>query len=127
MAIFKCKMCSHYDGEWCHECAYIKTLRKPCDTCRECKIKITEELSIYPYKLELPDWMVYLLIRIGMGISLFLAVLCGLCSAFFLIGAIALLLEGEIRMLIAAILSGIGLAILGFLCKDAFEFLHDQF
>lgn len=103
MAIFKCKMCSCYDGEWCHEGNFIKCRRNPCDTCRECKIKITEKMSICPYKLELPDWLVWVLSRIGLSIFATIMILLLFLSGGCFVVALDTLLDCNFRMMIKAL------------------------
>lgn len=127
MAIFKCKMCSHYDGEWCRRDKLIKTRRSPCESCPECRIKLNEKMSFCPYKLTLPYWLGWLLARLGFSIAVIMTAFLLLNTAFFVIGAFATLLEGDILMTIHAIVTATVCLFLIMLCKRFATWLHDEY
>lgn len=127
MAIFKCKMCSHYDGEWCGANKYIKEKCKPSESCPMCRIKLTEKVSFCPYQMEWPDWLVWVLARIGFAISLVMTIFMLFVTGFFITAAVASMLDWEIPMALHAMAIAIGCMFLTILCKSAAASLHDKY
>jgi hypothetical protein len=120
-------MCSHYDGEWCLRERLIKTRRRPCDSCQECRIKINEKLSFCPYKTVLPDWLVWILARIGFAISLVMTLFMMFVTGFFIAAAIASMLDWEIPMALHALAVAMGCMFLTILCKSCVAYLHGKY
>lgn len=127
MAIFKCKMCSNYDGEWCGKDKILKTKRDPCYSCRECRIKLTDKMSFCPYKTVLPDWLVWVLTRMGFSIAIIMMVFMLFFTGFFTVAAISSLLEWSTPMATYALGSAIVCMFLTILCKSCAVWLHDNY
>lgn len=127
MAIFKCKMCDHYGGEWCKKDKIIKTKRNPCDSCKEFRIKLTKKLSFCPYQTVLPDWLVWVLARMGFSIAVIMTAFMLFFAGFFTVAAIASLLEWSTHMAIYALGSAIICMFLTILCKSGAAFLYREY
>ena len=127
MAIFKCKMCSHYDGEWCHENKIMKCRRNPCESCRECRIKLNEKTSFCPYKTVLPDWLVWVLARLGYSIAVIMTAFTAFFALYFTGGAISSMLTWSTPMVSYYLGSAIISMFLTILCKSCATWLHDEY
>lgn len=127
MAIFKCKMCSHYDGEWCYKTRFIKTQRKPCESCSECKIKLTDKIAICPYKQILPDWLVWVMARLAFCISVLCLAMLAIYAAMSFVAAITFLMEKDIRMMIYAMMIAAGCLFLVTLLQSLCGWIYRKF
>lgn len=127
MAIFKCKMCSHYDGEWCHKEKIIKTRRSPCDSCRECRIKINEKMSFYPYAQFLPDWLVWLLARLAFSIVTIMTFFVAFFAVYFTGAAISSMLTWSTPLVKYDLGSATICLFLTMLGKSCATWLHNKY
>ena len=127
MAIFKCKKCDHYDGEWCLKEKIIKTRRNPCDSCKECRIKLTNKLSFCPYQTILPDWLVWVLSRLGLSIAAIMTVFLGFFAIFFTFKAIDSMLVWSTPMATYALGSAIICCFLTMLCYSCADRLLNKY
>ena len=127
MAIFKCKMCSHYDGEWCSKERLIKTRRNPCESCKECRIKLNEKLSFCPYQTVLPDWLVWVLSRLGFSIAAILAAFMSFFALYFTIWAVKSILVWSAHIAIYELGTAILCLFLTILCKSLASWLHKNY
>lgn len=127
MAIFKCKMCDHYDGEWCGKDKIFKTMRDPCYSCKECRIKLTDKLSFCPYKTVLPDWVVWVLSRLGFSIAGVMFVFMGIFAIRFTFFAIDAILVWSAPIAVYDLGSAIICLFITILCKSIAAWLYDQY
>lgn len=127
MAIFKCKKCVHYDGEWCCENKIMKTKRNPCYSCKECRIKITNKLSFCPYKTLLPDWLVWVLSRVAFSISVIMMTFMGFFTVYFIYAAISSMLIWSAPMATYELGSAIICMFLTMLCYSCAVSLHTKY